>query len=81
MSGNDNSGEETRPGLTRLVHEVDEVGLGEETRLEGGRLTVSAEEAEGLLADPALAEVRVSWVSPGESARICLLYTSDAADE
>jgi glycine reductase len=70
VSGNDNSGEETRPGLTRLVHEVDEVGLGEETRLEGGRLTVSAEEAEGLLADPALDEVRVSWASPGESVRI-----------
>jgi glycine reductase complex component B subunit alpha and beta len=66
----DNSGEETRPGLTRLVHEIDDVELGEETRLEGGRLTVSAEEAEGLVADPALAEVRVSWVRPGESARI-----------
>jgi len=70
MSGNDNSEEETRPGLTRLVHEIDEVELGEETKLEGGRLTVSAEEAEGILADPALDEVRMSWVSPGESARI-----------
>ena len=70
MSGNDKSEEETRPGLTRLVHEVDEVALGEETRLEGGRLTVSEEEAEGLLAHPALGEVRVSWASPGESVRI-----------
>ncbi len=70
MSGNDDSGAETRPGLTRLVHEIDDVELGEETGLEGGRLTVSAEEAQGLVADPALAEVSVSWVSPGESARI-----------
>ncbi|MBA3421432.1 MAG: beta-aspartyl-peptidase [Thermoleophilaceae bacterium] len=70
MSENENSGRETRPGLTRLVHEIDDVELGDETRLEGGRLTVSAEEAKGLVADPALAEVRVSWVSPGESARI-----------
>jgi len=70
VSGNDDSGEETRPGLTRLVHEIDEVELGEETKLEGGRLTVSADEAKEILAHPALAEVGVSWVSPGESARI-----------
>ncbi len=70
MSGNDDSGEETRPGLTRLVHEIDDVELGDETSLEGGRLTVSEEEAKELVADPALDEVRVSWVSPGESARI-----------
>ena len=70
MSGNDNSGGETHPGLTRLVHAIEDVELGEETKLEGGRLTVSAEEAEGILADSALAQVGVSWVSPGESARI-----------
>ncbi|HZC14182.1 MAG TPA: glycine/sarcosine/betaine reductase component B subunit [Thermoleophilaceae bacterium] len=70
MSGNDDSGAETHPGLTRLVHEIDDVELGDETRLDGGRLTVSAEEAKGLVADPALAEVRVSWASPGESVRI-----------
>jgi glycine reductase complex component B subunit alpha and beta len=66
----DTSAEQTRTGLERLVHEIDDVELGEETRFDGGRLTVSADEAEALVADSALAEVRLSWVSPGESARI-----------
>ncbi|MDQ6615510.1 MAG: glycine/sarcosine/betaine reductase component B subunit [Actinomycetota bacterium] len=56
--------------LTRLVHRVDNVTLGERTSFSGGLLTVSAEEARGIVADPALAEVRLTWVSPGESARI-----------
>ncbi|PZS16257.1 MAG: beta-aspartyl-peptidase [Acidimicrobiales bacterium] len=56
--------------LTRLVHQVSQVGLGDETSFAGGVLTVSAGEARGLLADPALAEVRLSWASPGQSVRI-----------
>ena len=57
-------------GLRRLVHEVTELALGERTAFEGGRLTVSRAEAAELLDDPALAEVTLSCVSPGESARI-----------
>lgn len=57
-------------GLTRVLHRVHEVGFGEVTRFEGGRLTVSMSEAVGILADPALAEVRLDWASPGESVRI-----------
>ncbi|MBA2495502.1 MAG: hypothetical protein H0V33_00105 [Acidimicrobiia bacterium] len=57
-------------GLTRFVHRVREVGFGDETRFDRGRLTVSMSEAAGILADPALAEVRLDWASPGDSARI-----------
>ena len=57
-------------GLTRLVHRVHAVGFGPATRFEAGRLTVSASEAAGILADPALAETRLAWASPGESVRI-----------
>jgi len=56
--------------LTRLVHQVREVGLADETSFSGGRLSVSVDEARGLLADPELSEVRLSWASPGDSARI-----------
>lgn len=58
------------PGLTRKVHEIRSVGMGAETRLRNGHLTVDPAGAARLLQDPALAEVRVSWVSPGEAARI-----------
>lgn len=61
---------EPAPGLTRVVHQVDDVALGPKTQYDAGFLTVSAGEAEVLVADPALDEIRVSWVSPGESARI-----------
>ncbi|MGI9032501.1 MAG: glycine/sarcosine/betaine reductase component B subunit [Acidimicrobiales bacterium] len=56
--------------LTRLVHHVSEVAAGPETRYDGGQLTVSTEEAMAVLASPALAQTQVSWVSPGQSARI-----------
>ncbi|MHB1534810.1 MAG: glycine/sarcosine/betaine reductase component B subunit [Acidimicrobiales bacterium] len=56
--------------LTRLVHQVRQVGFGERTSFDGGVLTVSGEHARGVLGDPALAETRLSWVSPDESARI-----------
>jgi len=56
--------------LTRLVHHVRQVALGEQTTFAQGVLTVSVDEARGILADPALAETRLAWVSPGESARI-----------
>lgn len=64
------NGANAHGGLRRLVHDIDAVELGEETRLDDGRLTVSGDEAKALFEHPALAEVRVSWVSPGESARI-----------
>ncbi len=56
--------------LTRLVHQVREVGFGEQTSFAEGVLTVSADEARDVLADEALASVQLSWVSPGQSARI-----------
>ncbi|MEO7555159.1 MAG: glycine/sarcosine/betaine reductase component B subunit [Acidimicrobiales bacterium] len=56
--------------LSRLIHRVSSVGTADSTRLTGGCLTVSMAEARGVLADPALAEVRLSWASPGDSARI-----------
>ena len=61
---------EQQPGLTRLVHQVRSVGLGDRTTFSDGALTVSGEEAAGLVAAPALAAVRVAWVSPGDPARI-----------
>jgi len=59
-----------RPGVTRLVHTVREVALGDRTGFDAGVLTVSAEEAAALVSSPALAAVRLAWVSPGDSARI-----------
>ncbi len=56
--------------LTRLVHSVREVGFAERTCFAEGVLTVSADEARGVLADDALASVKLSWASPGQSARI-----------
>jgi len=49
---------------------VTAVTLGPATRYDAGALTVSDADARSALADPAIAEVRVSWVSPGDSARI-----------
>lgn len=56
--------------LTRLVHQVRNVAFGERTEFAGGTLTVSVEQARAVFADPALAGVRLSWVSPGHSARL-----------
>jgi sarcosine reductase len=58
------------PGLTRVVHRVDTVALGRQTRYNAGVLTVSTDELERLAADSALDEIRVSWASPGEPVRI-----------
>ncbi len=57
-------------GITRLIHEVREVAVGPETTFDGGRLTVSLDAARGCFTDPALADVRLSWASPGQSVRI-----------
>lgn len=57
-------------GLTRLVHQVREVSLASRTSFSEGVLTVSDAEARSLLHDPALAEVRLAWASPGDSVRI-----------
>lgn len=56
--------------LTRLVHDVREVRFGDQSCFAGGVLTVHRDAALGLLEDPALANIRLSWVSPGQSARI-----------
>ncbi len=44
--------------------------MGDRTSFADGVLTVAEDEAIALVASPSLASVRVSWVSPGESARI-----------
>ncbi|HEX2063796.1 MAG TPA: glycine/sarcosine/betaine reductase component B subunit, partial [Acidimicrobiales bacterium] len=61
------------PGLARVVHLVEEVALGEAIAYEGRRLTVSADEAAAVVADPALARVSVRWVSPGQPVRVVKL--------
>ena len=53
-----------------MVHQVRGVGMGDATLWRDGTLTVSAGEAQALVAAPSLAEVKVSWASPGDSARI-----------
>ncbi len=55
---------------TLLVHHVRSVSLGEATALEGPALTASTADLEPLFSSTALAGVRFTWVSPGESARI-----------
>ena len=57
-------------GLTRVVHRVDTVALGSETRYDAGLLIASTDEVAALLADPTLDEIRISWASPGEPVRI-----------
>ncbi|MDP1848914.1 MAG: glycine/sarcosine/betaine reductase component B subunit [Solirubrobacteraceae bacterium] len=57
-------------GLTRVVHEVRELDLGERTGYDGGRLTVGEETVRDLCKDPALAEVRLGVTSPGDPVRI-----------
>jgi glycine reductase len=59
-----------RDGLRRLVHDVRAVVLGERTSFSDGRLTVSADAAAALVADPALAAVRLACAAPGEAVRI-----------
>jgi sarcosine reductase len=56
--------------LTRMVHHVRGVGLGDRTSFADGVLTVSVDEARAILGHPALAHVNVSWASPGQSVRI-----------
>ena len=57
-------------GLTRLVHEVRELELGESTSYEAGRLTVGEESVLELVRDAAFSEVRLGVASPGDSVRI-----------
>jgi sarcosine reductase len=57
-------------GLTRVVHDVRALDLGERTSYSAGRLAVGEESARGLLRDPALAEVRLACAAPGDSVRI-----------
>jgi glycine reductase complex component B subunit alpha and beta len=57
-------------GLTRMVHEVRELDLGESTSYADGRLTVGEPSVLDLLRDPAFAEVRLGVASPGDCVRI-----------
>ncbi len=57
-------------GLTRVVHEVRELELGERTSYSEGRLTAGEESVLDLLRDPAFAEVQLGVASPGDSVRI-----------
>ncbi len=59
-----------KAGLTRMVHEVRALELGEGTTYDAGRLTVGEESVRDLIRDPALAEVRLGVASPGDSVRI-----------
>ena len=56
--------------LKLITHHVTAVGFGATTEFAAGRLTVLHADAERCFTDAALASVRVSWVSPGDSARI-----------
>ncbi|MDQ1727700.1 MAG: glycine reductase complex component subunit alpha and beta, partial [Frankiaceae bacterium] len=57
-------------GLTRIVHEVRELDLGERTSYSAGRLTVGEESVRTLIGDPALSEVRLACAAPGDCVRI-----------
>jgi glycine reductase complex component B subunit alpha and beta len=57
-------------GLVLRICRVRSVALGDTTGFSAGTLTVDAAEAAALVADPALADVRVSWVSPGDPVRL-----------
>ena len=56
--------------LKLISHPITSVGLGPKTQFAAGRLTVAQADAVGLFKDAALGTVRVTWVSPGDSARI-----------
>ena len=56
--------------LTRVVHEVRALALGDRTSYAAGRLTVGEASVKDLLRDPALAEVRLGCAAPGDSVRI-----------
>jgi len=57
-------------GLTRVVHEVHALDLGEHTSYDAGRLTVGEQSVLDLLRNPAFAEVRLGVASPGDCVRI-----------
>ena len=52
------------------VYNVAAVAWGDATGLDGGRLTLAQDDLAGFFAAPALAGVRFSWASPGDSVRI-----------
>jgi glycine reductase complex component B subunit alpha and beta len=56
--------------LRLISHRVTAVTLGPAIRYDAGVLTISATDARRAFADTAIADSRVSWVSPGDSARI-----------
>src|SRR5579875_3284552 len=60
-------------GLRLAIHPVRELCLGQATSYRDGKLTVCAAELEALGADPALAQLRVSCASPGDSTRLVKL--------
>ena len=61
---------ESQVGLTRVVHEVRGIRLGDNTAYDDGVLTVSQASVHELFDEEALAEVRLSCASPGDPVRI-----------
>lgn len=57
-------------GLTRMIHHVSSIVVGDRLGLAEGALTVPAGEAQALFDSPALASVSFSVAAPGDSARI-----------
>ncbi len=55
---------------TNLIHQVQSVAFGAATSLAGGALTVNPDDLRSYFDSPALAGVRFTWASPGESVRI-----------
>lgn len=56
--------------MRRIIHHLSALDAGEATSFEGGRLVVGTDEAAAVVADPALASIRVSCASPGDDVRI-----------
>lgn len=56
--------------MRRLVHHISDAAIGDVTRLDGGRLTVSEHDARRAFSDPVIASIRLVVLHPGDSARI-----------
>ncbi|HEX2053091.1 MAG TPA: glycine/sarcosine/betaine reductase component B subunit [Actinomycetota bacterium] len=63
-------------GLRRIVHQVRTAEFGDSPGFAGGRLVASEDDLLALLRSPALASVKLTWVAPGQSARIVKILDS-----
>lgn len=62
--------------LVKMVHRVSTARMGSTSRLSDGELELDEAAALAAVASPALAEVRLTWVSPGASARLVKVLDS-----